>query len=100
MDAISKIKLKEHQARKTSIWSVRWKKIGDKYVLANAKPCTICREIAIKQGYKRVYYSNEEGLICKENLLELKCEYTTASLINMRDNLHYSNIDFRRLKKS
>lgn len=96
MDAINKLNLKERQFRRSNLWSIRWKKIDGKYVLANAKPCAICKEIAIQKGFRNVYYSDENGNILKENLLTMTCEYTTASLINMRDNLHFSNIIFKK----
>lgn len=96
MDAINKVNLKERQFGRSSLWSVRWKKIDGKYILANAKPCAMCREIAVKKGFRHVYYSDDNGNIQKENLITMKSNYTTASLINMRDNLHFSNVNFKK----
>tara|TARA_Y100000389_G_scaffold202055_1_gene246378 strand:+ start:2626 stop:3018 length:393 start_codon:yes stop_codon:yes gene_type:complete len=99
MDAISKLNLKERQYKKTKLFSVRWRLVDGKYVLANAKPCSICKEVAIKCGIKTVYYSNDEGEMVRESLNDLNSCYTTGSLIHMRDNLHYKNIKFKTNNK-
>lgn len=96
MDAVNKLNLKDRKFSKCSIWSIRWKKIDGKYVLANAKPCAMCKDICLKRGIQTVFYSDDNGCIIKDNLNNIETEYTTASLLNMRDNLHFSNINFKK----
>tara|TARA_Y100000389_G_scaffold188459_1_gene211066 strand:- start:4138 stop:4443 length:306 start_codon:yes stop_codon:yes gene_type:complete len=100
MDAISKIRLKDRQLKRASIWSVRWKFVDGEYVLANAKPCSICKNVALNSGIRTVYYSSDDGKIYRENLLSMESSYTTGSLIYMRDNLHYKNVKFKPNKSS
>lgn len=94
MDAIHKLRL-NRQIKKATIWSLRWKVMNGEYVLANAKPCSVCKEMLLNSGIRTVYYSDDNGQIVKENLNAMESSFTTGSLIYMRDNLHYKNIKFR-----
>jgi len=95
MDAINKVKDKS-RLRKASIWSLRWKKVDNEWVLGNAKPCHYCRSLMIKWGIKTVYYSDDNGIIQKENINQMKSKLTTGSVIHLRSNLGYKNISFQR----
>jgi deoxycytidylate deaminase len=104
MDAICKVSKvsqvicsqSKRRLRNASVWSVRWKcdKNGT-FVLANAKPCKACKEVALKIGIRTVYYSNEHGIICKENLIDLDTKYTPATVIHMRSNRGYTGLTYK-----
>ena len=92
MDAISKYKNKE-RLKKASLWSVRWKVNEDgEIVLANAKPCIYCRNLALKCGIKTIFYSNDNGTINRETTNEIQCHLTPASVIHLRDSNGYKSV--------
>lgn len=96
MDAISKIKDKS-VLRKSSLWSVRWKLNEEgRYVLANAKPCVYCRDLARKNGIKTVFYSNEEGTISRASTDNIECQLTAASAIHLRVSKGYKHVSYKR----
>ena len=80
------------------MWSVRWKKIDGKYVLANAKPCMYCKDLAHKCGIKTVIYSNDEGMIEKSSVSQLDSKLTAGSVIHLQHNLKYKNIAYQKNK--
>ena len=94
MDAINKVKNKS-RLRKASIWSVRWKKVNGEWVLGNAKPCKYCRSLMIRWGIKYVYYSDDDGIIQKENINNMESKLTSGSVIHLRSNLGYKDILFQ-----
>ena len=100
MDAIQKTLVtrnynKKH-IRRLSIWSIRWKFVDGKYVLANAKPCQYCKNIAIRYGITTTYYSNEEGIILKEKLENLKTAITPASVMHLINFYNHQNLQIKR----
>ena len=95
MDAMSRVKNKD-RLKKADLWSIRWaKSIDGEYVMANAKPCIHCKNLALKMGIKTCYYSNDDGKIVKQNMNDVDSKYTVGSVIQMRKNGH-SSIPFRR----
>jgi deoxycytidylate deaminase len=96
MDAISKVKNKE-RLKKASLWSVRWKINQDgEQVLANAKPCIYCRNLASKCGIKTIFYSNEEGTISRSSTDNIDSQLTAASAIHLRLQKGYKHVHFNR----
>ena len=98
MDAINKIKVKANRRRlrRASMWSVRWKNINGQYILANAKPCLFCRELALRCGIKTVYYSKDDGSIAREAIGDLDSKMTTGSIINLRKHSGYTDLIYKK----
>lgn len=96
MDAISKVKNKE-RLKKASLWSVRWKidENGEE-VLANAKPCVYCRNLASKCGIKTVFYSNDNGTISRASTDDIDSQLTAASAIHLRVQKGYKSVQYKR----
>jgi len=96
MDALSRIKNKD-RLKKAELWSIRWTKGTDdgEYVMANAKPCVLCKRLALRMGIKTCYYSDNDGTIVKENLIDVESKYTVGSVIQMRNMRGYQNVPFR-----
>ncbi len=95
MDAIHKIR-KSNRIKKADMWSVRWKKTpeGD-YILANAKPCLYCQQVALRHGIKSVYYSTDTGQIKKEHLVNLNTKLTAGSVLHLKNVKNYENLDYK-----
>jgi hypothetical protein len=91
MDAINKIRDK-NRLRKASMWSVRWRKIDGEYVLANAKPCLYCQNLASRYGIKSVFYSTNEGIIERANINDLKCKLTAGSVLHLKHAKGYGHV--------
>lgn len=99
MDAISKIKDKK-KLKKASLWSIRYKKINGEYVLGNAKPCIHCKKLAMKYGIKHVFYTNDNGIIQKENIVDLQSKLTMGTVINLRQQLGFKDILYTQKNSS
>lgn len=78
MDAIYKLRSMKRKRRMT-LWSLRWKEINGKKILANAKPCAYCQKAAIENGIYRVFYSDESGEIVKGDLRYMSCSLTASA---------------------
>lgn len=77
------------------MWSVRWKKVNNEYILANAKPCLYCRNVIRKCGVRTVFYSDDNGEIKKTSINDLECKLTTASIIHLKSKCGYKNASYR-----
>ena len=96
MDAINKIR-DNNRLKKSSMWSVRWKKdINGNYILANAKPCLYCQNVAIQHGIKTVYFSNDYGKIEKCSINNLDCKLTSGSVLHLKNTLKYKDVSYTK----
>jgi hypothetical protein len=97
MDAIEKLKRREHTSNRiisVNILIIRLSKTG---VLNNSKPCMNCLkhlQNLPRYGYrvKYVYYSDENGDIVKEKLDDLICKSTYVSFRFLKKSIKNNDI--------
>jgi deoxycytidylate deaminase len=67
------------------LWSIRWRcDSAGNFVLGSAKPCQNCKEFALKNGIKIVYYSDNAGIIVKEELKTMDSYVTLSTKRNFK----------------
>ena len=64
---------------------IRVNQMGD---LVNSKPCNTCIYYMQLYGIKSVYYSNEEGEIVKEKIIDI-----TADHLSISQNKYYKYVE-------
>ena len=76
--------------KKLEMFVIRVNQMGD---LVNSKPCNTCIYYMQLYGIKSVYYSNEEGEIVKEKIIDI-----TADHLSISQNKYYKYIESGRDK--
>ena len=87
-----KYEKKYNKIKNYSIFVVRIGKDKDgNIILRNAKPCKYCSETIKKYGFKKIYYSNDDGNIEKIKNNELHSNYISKGFIRIQNfkNLSY-----------
>ena len=54
-------------------------------ILRNAKPCKHCTETIKKCGFKKIYYSNDNGEIIKSKVCDLETEYISKGYSRIKN---------------
>ena len=62
--------------KKLEMFVIRVNQMGD---LVNSKPCNTCIYYMQLYGIKSVYYSNEEGEIVKEKIIDIIADHLSIS---------------------